>query len=192
MRFSLLSEESCELRSTNGKCIISLLAEDDYCKSLRFYSELVLQKESGHDDKNDYMKQLVLNQVVKQKRFIFEVRLPHIGTYWFRLFVTSPYLENVRRKCCEFKIICNEAYASQYKTLPPSKGLDVFGFTKKAAEAGLANPSKDGAKIRVKPSNQPVRETLVSFVLDEATSSDIEYDSEMFGSDSVDEALTGN
>lgn len=189
MRFSLLSENVCELKSSNGKCNISLLADIDYCRSLEFYPELVLQKEGDHDKTNDYMKQLVLSQVVSINTFMFEVRLPQAGIYWFRLFVKSPYLGKVRRKCCEFKIICSKAYSSQYKTVP--KGLNVYGFTIKAFDYGFVHPPKSGAKIIVKPSNQPEKQTLLSFTLDEETSRDIEYDSEMYGSDSLDKTLTG-
>lgn len=191
MRFSLLSENICELKSSNGKCNISLLADIDYCRSLEFYHELVLQKEGDHDKTNDYMKQLVLSQVVNINTFIFEVRLPQAGTYWFRLFVNSPYLGKVRRKCCEFKIICNKAYgrSDQNKTVP--KGLNVFGFTIKALDYGLFHTPNSGGKIIVEPPNQPEKQTLVSVSLDEETSRDIEYDSEMYGSDSLDETLTG-
>lgn len=68
---------------------------------------------------------------------------------------------------------------------PTSKGLSVFGPTALTEDAGLTCSSESGAKLHVKPNISAVKETLLSFKIDDEVGSDTDYDADMFGSDFI-------
>lgn len=157
MKLSLMSDQSCILHSTNGKCFVSILVDKDMICRLDFSYELVLEGTSDKGlDVND-MQQLVLPQInVKNRTFKFEVRLPVVGVYWFRLAVGFLDQEDKKMNCCGFKIICKQASENCQK-FPTCQGLDVYGHGPKAVDAGLI--STTGSQL-----NHSIKFCLLSHV----------------------------
>lgn len=186
-QMSLLSKSKSVLKSHKGLRFVTVKANKENCTSTRISTQLsylIWDESSYNTNRNgESMDRLILAQMKGLDTYEFEIRLPKSGIYWFRMFAKSKN-DTEPRKCCEFKIICDVAYQN-CKQFPRSHGLDVFGLSPKAVEAGLDKPSETGAKIVVQPNKDQEKTTLISFDMDQSIASDIDYESEMYGSDFV-------
>lgn len=190
LKLSLLSEHACILQAVNGKCYISIMAEKHIANCLDFSYELAMEGTSGDSLNVKDMQMLVLLQVCGDI-FKFEIRLPVVGTYWFRLAVGLVKEPDTMRNCCEFKISCKEVNENCQR-FPVCSGLGMYGHGYQAIEAGLLNSSEVKAKINMSPNyekSNTKKLTVAKFKTDDDPSRDMMYGPEMHsnGSDSVDE-----
>ncbi|XP_053395928.1 uncharacterized protein LOC128556046 [Mercenaria mercenaria] len=165
------------------------MTEKNGAKAIDFSYELAMEGTSGDDLKLKDMKQLVLHQICGKERNIikFEIRLPVVGTYWFRLAVGLVHEPDMKRNCCEFKLLCKEA-CKDCRRFPTCAGLGVYGYGPQAEEAGLVNTSQTDAKINMKPNKGKSKQTIATFKTDYDPDADMSYAAQMIksGSDEVD------
>ncbi|XP_060576996.1 lim and transglutaminase domain protein ltd-1-like [Ruditapes philippinarum] len=192
MKLELLNEEkSCILHSKKGKCFVSIMCEKDGAKNLDFSYELAMEGTSSNGLEVKDTKQLVLYQIGggKNRNIIqFEIRLPVVGTFWFRLAVGLMQEPDLKRNCCEFKIICKDA-CENCKRFPTYEGISAYGCGYEAEEAGLLHSSLTDAKINMPPNKGNTKRTIAKFKVDDDPSRNMTYGARMLmsGSDEVDD-----
>ena len=191
MKLDLLNEEkSCVIQSKNGKSFVSIMCEKDGAKYIDFSYDLVMEGTSTSGLKVKDLKQLVLYQIGcgKDRNIIkFEIRLPFVGTYWFRLAAGSVHEPGKKRNCCEFKIICKDA-CKDCKRFPTCEGISAYGFGYNAEDAGLLHSSQTDAKINLQPNKGKSKQTVAIFKTDDDPDMNMDYEAQMLmsGSDEAD------
>ncbi|WAR23197.1 HIL-like protein [Mya arenaria] len=182
---TLISEKSCNIKSKNGMCCISLLADKKFSGRLDFAYELTLLSSNANNLITKQLRRLVMSQVKNTDTFVFEIRLPAVGVYFFKLSVGLFDSKSSKQNCLQFRITCDKA-VENCKLCPEDGGLGVFGFGPEAEDAGLRSPYVLGAKVVVKP-DKKLKQNVMSFHTDDDPNNEREYEAVMFGNDFADE-----
>ncbi|WAR26376.1 KY-like protein [Mya arenaria] len=183
----VVSGKKCIYESTNGRCWIDIMGDPSTLKEVNFKHQLSFV--SGTGDLTGVnpadLPQLVMKTQTPDTVSL-EVRLPVTGEYMLKIFarlINDAELKN----CFEIRIRCNEADPACRK-LPIDAGDMGFGFSTTASECGLSHPSQNYATLKCEYSDSLEKKETLKFKVDPDRIDEVEFSSEIVGSDEVDVA----
>ncbi|XP_052782053.1 lim and transglutaminase domain protein ltd-1-like [Mya arenaria] len=185
----VVSGKKCIYESTNGRCWIDIMGDPSTLKEVNFKHQLSFV--SGTGDLTGVnpadLPQLVMKTQTPDTVSL-EVRLPVTGEYMLKIFarlINDAELKN----CFEIRIRCNEADPACRK-LPIDAGDMGFGFSTTASECGLSHPSQNYATLKCEYSDSLEKKETLKFKVDPDRIDEVEFSSEIVGSDEVDVGVT--
>ncbi|XP_052778663.1 uncharacterized protein LOC128216115 [Mya arenaria] len=185
----VVSGKECIYESTNGRCWVDIKGDPSKLKEVQFKHHLTFV--SGTGDLTGInpadLPQLVMKTQTPDTVSL-EVRLPVTGEYMLRIFAGLIHDAQLKN-CFEIRICCNEADPACRK-LPIDAGNMGFGFSTTASECGLSHPSQNYATLKCTYSESMEKKESLKFKVDPDMIDDVEFSSEIVGSDEIDVGMT--
>ena len=141
---TLVTENSCVLKTVNGFCRIEFKAKSGTAHMINLTYEL-FKKEDTNAATRTNLTRMVFNSRANEN-FVYELRFPETGKYKLVIY-GGPY-RSPGLHLCEFLIVCEKG-ATNVPLLPLACDKFGWGPGPAAIEAGLIMPSKPSGMIPI-------------------------------------------